>query len=87
MVVLFATVTAVAGMPPRATVAGAVNPAPVMVTAVPPAVVPAFGLMPVTCVKGNRHRPTAASISGETARLTDRGWNTLVRGQPLSWWQ
>ena len=42
------TVTAVAGVPPRVTVAGAENPLPVIVTAVPPAAEPPLGLMEVT---------------------------------------
>ena len=46
--VLFITVTPVAGVPPRLTVAPARNPVPVMVTAVPPAAVPDAGETPVS---------------------------------------
>jgi hypothetical protein len=43
MEVLLATFTLVAGVPPKLTAAPAAKPVPVMVTAVPPLVVPAFG--------------------------------------------
>jgi hypothetical protein len=46
--VLFTTVTPVAGVPPRITVAPARNPVPVRVTAVPPAAVPDAGETPVS---------------------------------------
>jgi hypothetical protein len=43
MVVLFTNATFVAAVPPNVTVAPAAKFAPVIVTAVPPAVVPLFG--------------------------------------------
>jgi len=43
MLVALTTVTAVAAVPPNVTVAPEANPVPVIVTAVPPAVVPDFG--------------------------------------------
>ena len=43
IVVLFTTVTLVAAVPPNVTVAPAAKFVPVIVTAVPPAVVPLFG--------------------------------------------
>jgi len=48
IVVLFTTVTPVAGVPPNVTVAPATKFVPVIVTAVPPSVVPLFGVTPVT---------------------------------------
>jgi len=45
--VAFTTVTPVAAVPPRLTVAPARNPVPVIVTAVPPLVVPEMGDIPV----------------------------------------
>jgi hypothetical protein len=50
--VLFTTVAAVAAVPPTLTVAPAWNPVPVMVTAVPPLIVPEFGEMEVTVGAG-----------------------------------
>ena len=50
--VLFTTVTPVAAVPPRLTVAPAKNPVPVIVTGVPPAVVPDVGVIPVTVGAG-----------------------------------
>ena len=50
--VLFTTVTPVAAVPPRLTVAPAKNPVPVMVTGVPPAVVPEVGEIAVTVGAG-----------------------------------
>ena len=50
--VLLTTVTPVAAVPPRLTVAPARNPVPVIVTAVPPAVVPLLGLTLVTVGAG-----------------------------------
>ena len=50
--VLFTTVTPVADVPPSLTVAPARNPVPVMVTAVPPAVVPEFGVIALTVGAG-----------------------------------
>ena len=52
IVVLFTTVTPVAGVPPTLTVAPAKNPVPVIVTAVPPAAVPEFGAMEATVGEG-----------------------------------
>jgi len=48
MVVLFSTVTFVAAVAPKVTVAPATKLVPVMVTAVPPAVGPVAGPIPVT---------------------------------------
>ena len=48
MLVALTTVTPVAAVPPKVTVAPATKSAPVMVTAVPPAVGPLVGLTPVT---------------------------------------
>jgi hypothetical protein len=48
MVVLFTTTTFVAAAPPNVTVAPAAKFVPVIVTAVPPAVVPLFGVTLVT---------------------------------------
>lgn len=50
--VLLATVTPVAGVPPRLTVVPAWNPVPAMDTAVPPLIVPEFGEMEVTVGAG-----------------------------------
>jgi hypothetical protein len=48
IVVLFTTVTFVAAVPPNVTVAPAAKFVPVIVTAVPPAVVPLLGLTLLT---------------------------------------
>jgi hypothetical protein len=48
MVVLFTTAKLVAAVPPNVTVAPAEKFVPVIVTAVPPAVDPLFGLTPLT---------------------------------------
>ena len=48
MVVLFTTVTLVAAVPPKVTVAPEAKLVPVMVTAVPPAAGPLLGLTLVT---------------------------------------
>ena len=50
--VLFTTLTPVAAVPPRLTVAPARKPVPVMVTAVPPFAVPLFGVIEVTVGAG-----------------------------------
>ena len=50
--VLLTTVTLVAAVPPRVTVAPARKPVPVMVTAVPPAVVPDVGEIELTVGAG-----------------------------------
>ena len=50
--VLLTTVTPVAAVPPRVTVAPARNPVPVMLMAVPPLVVPDEGATPVTVGAG-----------------------------------
>ena len=50
--VLLTTVTPVAAVPPRLTVAPARKPVPVMVTGVPPAVVPEAGETPLTVGAG-----------------------------------
>ena len=52
IVVLLTTVTPVAAVPPRLTVAPARNPVPVMLTAVPPVVVPEVGEIDVTVGAG-----------------------------------
>ena len=52
MVVLFVTPTPVAGVPPKLTVAPARKPVPVMVTGVPPAVVPDTGEIELTVGAG-----------------------------------
>jgi hypothetical protein len=48
IVVLFTTATFVAAVPPKVTVAPVAKFVPVIVTAVPPAMVPLFGLTLVT---------------------------------------
>ena len=50
--VLLATVTPVAAVPPRLTVAPVRNPVPVIVTGVPPAVVPEVGAIALTVGAG-----------------------------------
>ena len=50
--VLLTTVTPVAAVPPRLTVAPAKKPVPVMLTVVPPAVVPEAGEMVLTVGAG-----------------------------------
>jgi len=50
MLVVLTTVTPVAAVPPNVTVAPETNPVPVMVTAVPPAVVPEVGETAVTVI-------------------------------------
>ena len=50
--VLLTTVTPVAAVPPRLTVAPARKPVPVMVTAVPPLAVPELGLIELTVGAG-----------------------------------
>ena len=50
--VLLTTFTAVAAVPPRLTVAPARKPVPVIVTAVPPATGPAFGVIELTVGAG-----------------------------------
>lgn len=52
IVVLFTTVTAVAEVPPSFTVAPARKPVPLMVTAVPPLMVPLLGEIEVTVGEG-----------------------------------
>jgi hypothetical protein len=52
MDVLLTTFTPVAAVPPRLTVAPATNPEPVMVTAVPPATGPEFGVIELTVGAG-----------------------------------
>jgi hypothetical protein len=49
----FATVTPVAVVPPRLTVAPARKPVPVIVTAVPPLAVPVLGVIEVTVGAGS----------------------------------
>jgi hypothetical protein len=56
IVVAFTTVTPVAGVPPMVTVAPATNPVPLMVTLVPPAVVPLVGAIAVTVGAGSGAR-------------------------------
>ena len=48
MVVSLTTVTSVAAVVPKSTAVAPVKPVPVIVTEVPPAVGPLFGLTPVT---------------------------------------
>ena len=48
MDVLLVTLTLVAATPPKLTLAPAANPLPLMVTSVPPAVVPEFGDIALT---------------------------------------
>ena len=48
IVVPLITTTSVAGVVPKSTAVAPVNPEPVIVTVVPPAVGPLFGLTPVT---------------------------------------
>jgi hypothetical protein len=60
IVVLFTTVTFVAAVPPNVTVAPAAKFVPVIVTAVPPAVVPLFGLTLLTVGLGP---DTAANVT------------------------
>jgi hypothetical protein len=52
IVVAFTTVTPVALVPPRVTVAPLTKPVPLIVTLVPPAVGPEVGLIPVTVGAG-----------------------------------
>ena len=52
IVVVFTTLTPLAAVPPRLTVAPARKPVPVIVTAVPPAVVPDVGEIDVTVGAG-----------------------------------
>jgi hypothetical protein len=52
--VLLTTFTAVAAVPPRLTVAPAVKPVPAIVTEMPPADVPVFGVIEVTVGAGLR---------------------------------
>jgi hypothetical protein len=52
MVVLLPTLTPVAAIPPKLTVAPARNPVPVIVTGVPPAVVPDPGVIELTVGAG-----------------------------------
>ena len=52
IVVLLTTVTPVADVPPSLTVAPARKPVPVMLTAVPPAVVPDVGVIELTVGAG-----------------------------------
>src|SRR5580704_6841085 len=60
IVVLFTTTTFVAAVLPTVTVAPATKFVPVIVTAVPPAVVPLFGLTPLTVGTGP---DTAANVA------------------------
>ena len=48
IVVALTTVTPVAGVVPKSTAVAPVKPVPVIVTRVPPAAGPLFGLIPVT---------------------------------------
>src|SRR5436190_10436427 len=62
IVVLVTTVTPVAAVPPIVTVAPETKLVPLMVTAVPPAVAPDDGAMPVTVGWGPRNVNPAASV-------------------------
>ncbi len=53
IVVLLTTLTFVAAVKPILTLAPATKPVPLIVTEVPPAVVPEFGEMPLTVGAGN----------------------------------
>ena len=68
IVVLFTTTTLVAAVPPNVTVAPAAKFVPVIVTAVPPAVGPLFGLTLLTVGSRNIGKPIAQT-SALTARL------------------
>ena len=82
MVVELTTTTLVAATPPTVTVAPLWKLLPVMVTAVPPAVVPLLGLMAgFELAKGER-RPSykgaewAGGLGVGSITATTRGWNT-----------
>src|SRR5581483_5829634 len=62
IVVLFATATFVAALPPNVTVAPLAKPVPVIVTDVPPAVVPELGEMPLTVGAGFVVVPETAAL-------------------------
>ena len=69
IVVEFTKVTPVAGTPPKVTVAPLTNSVPVMVTAVPPSVVPLVGVTEVTV--------GAQAVGGEaTSALISAGVKT-----------
>ena len=53
IVVLFTTLTLVAAVKPILTLAPETKPVPLIVTEVPPPVLPEFGVMPLTVGAGN----------------------------------
>jgi len=57
------TFTPVAAVPPMVTVAPAKKPVPLMVTAVPPTVVPEVGETPVTVGAGLGFEPAALNVA------------------------
>ena len=67
--VLFTTVTPVAGVPPRLTVAPARNPVPAMDTGVPPLIVPEFGEMEVTVGAGVELEPRRRELATDGTPL------------------
>ena len=69
--VLFTTVTPVAAVPPRLTVAPVKKPVPVIVMAVPPAVLPEAGAMPVTVGAGFETPPPARKAATCITQLED----------------
>ena len=68
---LLATFTPVAADPPRLTVAPVRKPVPVMVIAVPPAVVPEAGAIPVMVGAGFETTPAALKVATCITQLED----------------
>ncbi len=73
MVVALTTVTLVAGTPPNVTAVAPVRLVPVMVTLVPPTVVPLVGLI-------GRHRRGRRDIGEGRRRYAARGGNRNIDG-------
>src|SRR5438445_7858527 len=78
--VLLTTVTLVAAVPPRLTVAPAAKPVPVRVTAVPPLLVPELGEIALTVGAGLERKKTRLNSSHSNTALATTTFNT-----PAAW--
>ena len=79
IVVLLTTTTFVAAVPPNVTVAPAAKFVPVIVTAVPPAVDPLFGVTLRHC-----RRPNVGEPAGQASLQPIRDWSPLRLPRPRS---
>ena len=78
IVVALTTTTSVAAVVPKSTAVAPVNPVPVIVTRVPPAAGPLFGLTPVTV--GAADRGVGELVGGRGGRRAARGHHGHVHG-------